>query len=142
MRLAPLVLALAASSFAACSTGKLARRPAPAPKQAWVAYPEAEVKDWPNAHDYKGAPLCQRCHSSPDGKLVVAESPELCFQCHAGAKMTHVNKVQRPPPKTLPYEAGGRIVCQTCHDVHDIKAHPHGFRAVLTEVCLECHKGH
>jgi cytochrome c5 len=61
MRLTTLLLATAL--LAACSTGKIARRPAPAPKQAWVTYPEAEVKDWKNAHDYKGASLCQRCHA-------------------------------------------------------------------------------
>jgi predicted CXXCH cytochrome family protein len=140
MRLTTLLLATAL--LAACSTGKIARRPAPAPKQAWVTYPEAEVKDWKNAHDYKGASLCQRCHASSDGKLIVDDTPALCYQCHEAAKMTHVNKLQKPPPKTLPYAAGGRIVCHTCHDPHDVKAHKYGFRAEYVSVCLECHVRH
>lgn len=140
MRLTSIVILSAV--LAGCSAGKLARRPAPAPKGAWAVYPEAEVKDWKNAHDYKGAPLCQRCHASPDGKLVVDDEPALCYRCHQAAKMTHVNKLQKPPPKTLPYEAGGRIVCHTCHEVHDIKAQRYGLRGALTDVCLECHVRH
>jgi predicted CXXCH cytochrome family protein len=140
MRLLP--LAIAAALVAACSAGKVARRPAPAPKAAWVVYPEADVKDWKNAHEYKGAPLCQRCHASPDGKLVVDDPPTLCYQCHTAAKMTHVNKIQKPLPATLPYEAGGRIVCHTCHEIHDVKAQKYGFRGVMTEACLECHRRH
>jgi predicted CXXCH cytochrome family protein len=141
MRLGVLVLA-AASLLAACAPGKLARRPAPAPKQAWVVYPEAEVKRWGNAHDYKGAPLCQRCHASPSGKLVVEDEAALCFQCHHAEKMTHVGKIQRPPPKTLPYEEGGRIVCHTCHEIHDVKAQKYGFRGPMMAACLECHQRH
>lgn len=136
-----LALALAVALVAACSAPKLARRPGPAPKAAWVVYPEAEVKDVKDAHAYKGAALCQRCHASPDGKLRTKE-PELCFECHADAKMTHVGKIQKPPPATLPYEEGGRIICHTCHEPHDVKANRHGFRGEFTSVCLECHVRH
>lgn len=140
MRLPSLVVA--AAVLAACSGTKIARRPAPPPKAPWIVYPEAEVRGWKNAHEYKGAPLCQRCHASPDGKLTVADPPALCYQCHEAAKMTHVNKIQRPPPRTLPYEAGGRIVCHTCHEIHDIKAQRYGFRGPMTAACLECHSRH
>ena len=135
-------LVLATALLAACAGGQIARRPAPAPKAAWVVYPEAEVKDWKNAHDYKGAPLCQRCHASSDGKLVVDDPPALCYQCHQAAKMTHVNKIQKVLPKTLPYAAGGRIVCHTCHEIHDLKGQKYGLRGALTDVCLECHVRH
>jgi hypothetical protein len=134
-------LALVTAALSACAAGNVGRRPAPPPKAAWVVYPAAEVKEWQNAHDYKGAPLCQRCHASPDGRLSIAE-PDLCYGCHHAAKMTHVNKIQTPPPKTLPYEAGGRIVCHTCHEIHDVKAQPFGFRGPMMAACLECHERH
>ncbi|MGB8931638.1 MAG: cytochrome c3 family protein [Anaeromyxobacteraceae bacterium] len=141
MRPAKLAVTLAAA-LAACAGPRLARRPAPPPKSAWVAYPEAEVRDVKNAHEYKGAPLCQRCHASPGGKLVVEDEAALCYQCHHAAKMTHVGKIQSPLPKTLPFEEGGRIVCHTCHEPHDVKAQSFGFRAPYVQVCLECHKRH
>lgn len=140
MRLSVLVLA-AFALLAACAAGKVAQRPAPPPKAAWVVYPEAEVSGATNAHEYKGAPLCQRCHASPDGKLRTKE-PDLCYECHAAAKMTHVGMVQSPPPKTLPLAEGGRIICHTCHEPHDVKAHKYGFRADYVALCLECHKRH
>lgn len=139
MRLLPVLLA--ALGVAACTAPRLARRPAPPPRAPWVTYPDAEVKDATNAHEYRGAPLCQRCHASPDGALRTRE-PDLCYECHQAAKMTHVGKVQDPPPSTLPVQEGGRIVCHTCHEPHDVKAQPYGFRAPYTAVCLECHKRH
>ena len=139
MRLAFVALA-AVTSLAACAP-RIARRPGPPPKAPWVVYPDAEVKEVKNAHDYKGAALCQRCHSSPDGKLVTKE-PELCWECHKGTTMTHVGKIQDPPPPTLPYEKGGRIICHTCHDPHDVKSHKWGFRMQYVAECMECHKGH
>jgi predicted CXXCH cytochrome family protein len=139
-----LSFALAAAFLAACAPGKLARRPAPAPAAAWVTYPEAEAAAVKNPHAYKGAALCQRCHVAPDGKLTVKDPPELCYPCHEAAKMTHVNKIQKVPPPTLPYEVGGRIVCHTCHEVHDVKKNPYGLRfgASYTPLCLECHRRH
>lgn len=138
-------LLIAAVLLAACVAGKPAERPAEkpatAPRLAWVVHPEAEVTGATDAHAFKGAPLCQRCHASPDGKLRTKE-PELCYECHAAAKMTHVGKVQNPPPRDLPLAEGGRIICHTCHDPHDVKAHPYGFRAEFTALCLECHKRH
>ena len=138
---ASLVLLAAGLALSACAAPKVARRPGPAPKAPWIVYPEAEVRDVKDAHAYKGAALCQRCHSSPDGKLVKAE-PELCYECHAAARMTHVGKIQNPPPPTLPYEEGGRIVCNTCHEPHDVKSQKYGFRKPYRDECLECHKGH
>lgn len=136
IRLAALLFALTA-----CAATTVVHRPAPAPKQPWTVYPDAEASAVKNAHDYKGAPLCQRCHASPDGKLRTKE-PELCYECHAAAKMTHVGKVRNPAPATLPVQEGGRIICHTCHEPHDVKAQPYGFRAPYATVCLECHKRH
>jgi predicted CXXCH cytochrome family protein len=132
--------AAAAGLLIACAS--VPRRGAPPPKTSWAAYLDSEVKGWKNAHDYNGAPLCQRCHTSREGGLVVPGIAELCYQCHAAATMTHVNKIQKPPPKTLPYEAGGRIVCTTCHEVHDLKANRYGFRLPGMGICLECHQRH
>lgn len=108
MRPAPLSLALAAVvavSLGGCGGPKIARRPSPPPKAPWTVQPEADVKEWKNAHDYKGAPLCQRCHVSQAGKLR-AKEPDLCHECHPGTTMTHVGKIQDPPPATLPVEEG------------------------------------
>lgn len=135
------VAVAAALAFTACAGARNARRPGPPPKAPWVVYPEAEVKEVKNAHDYKGAPLCQRCHSSPDGKLVKQE-PELCWDCHKAVRMSHVGKVQNPLPPTLPYQEGGRIICHTCHEPHDVKAQRWGFRKPYRDECLECHTGH
>jgi predicted CXXCH cytochrome family protein len=139
MRVASVAL-VAVFSLAACAP-RIARRPSPPPKAGWVVYPEAEVKDVKNAHEYKGAALCQRCHVSSGGGLRTKE-PELCWECHVGTTMTHVGKIQSPPPRTLPYEEGGRIICHTCHDPHDVKSQKYGFRAQYSSVCLECHKRH
>lgn len=141
MRLVPLALtSIVAVALAACAP-RIARRPSPPPKAPWTVHAESEVKDWKNAHDYQGAPLCQRCHASQDGKLRTTE-PELCWECHAGTTMTHVGKVQDPPPPTLPILEGGKMICHTCHDPHDVKAHRFGFRYEYVKVCLECHKRH
>jgi predicted CXXCH cytochrome family protein len=132
----------AAVLLSACATGKpMTAPPAGGPTRAWVAWPDAEVSGASNAHEFKGAPLCQRCHVSADGRLRTKE-PDLCYECHAAAKMTHVGMVQRPPPKTLPLAEGGAIICHTCHDPHDVKAHKYGFRTEFTALCLECHKRH
>ena len=77
----PLVLA-AAALLSACTSAQPGRVPdasAP-PKSAFEAYPAAEVKDVKNPHDYRGKPLCQRCHA-PDLALV-KQANELCKDCH------------------------------------------------------------
>jgi predicted CXXCH cytochrome family protein len=139
----PALLATLATLLAAsCATTDL-RHGTPPAKGQWVVYPEAEVKDVKNVHDYKGAALCQRCHVDGGKKLLAADVPSLCLPCHPGAvKMTHVGKIQNPRPASLPFEPGGRIICYTCHDPHDVKAHKYGFRADYTKVCLECHTKH
>jgi predicted CXXCH cytochrome family protein len=42
----------------------------------------------------------------------------------------------------LPLGEGGRIVCHTCHDPHDVKAHRKGLRLDYQPLCDQCHAGH
>lgn len=59
---------------------------------------------------------------------------------HAGRGRRH--SAQNPPPKALPLQPDGRIICHTCHEPHDVNAHTFGFRAEYDQVCLECQKRH
>jgi predicted CXXCH cytochrome family protein len=116
---------------------KPATRPPP-----WVSYPEASVASVKNPHVYLGAPLCQRCHADPSGRLR-AEPMALCQQCHVQRHGNHpVGVVQKQPAKDLPYGPGGRILCHTCHDQHDLLARKKGLRLPFNELCLKCHQQH
>jgi predicted CXXCH cytochrome family protein len=49
--------------------------------------------------------------------------------------------VQKTPAAGLPLEPGGRVVCHTCHDPHDVKSRG-GLRKTFNELCLSCHRKH
>jgi predicted CXXCH cytochrome family protein len=138
--------AAALAALAACASRPrtAAERPAAAAAPAAPAkplfepYPAAEVAALRSPHDYKGKPLCQRCHA-PDGKLT-AEPSALCAGCHALDHGNHpVNVVQRPPPDDLPLLAEGKVACHTCHDPHQRKS---ALRKPFDALCTSCHKRH
>lgn len=119
-----------ASSGAACA------RRAP----LFVPYPEAEIAGERNPHLFRGKPLCQRCHR-PGGELL-AEPVALCRRCH---RPVHGNHPVGVPAGTVPAKLpldGGKIVCHTCHDPHDIGTRASGLRIRAGEICLQCHVGH
>jgi predicted CXXCH cytochrome family protein len=112
------------------------------PGLAWVVYPEAEAAGVKDPHAYRGQPLCQRCHAGPSGAL--HDDPiALCKACHPQRHGNHpVGVVQKTPAKDLPYGEGGRVVCHTCHDQHDLKQHKKGLRLAFNDLCLRCHQQH
>jgi predicted CXXCH cytochrome family protein len=117
--------------------GRVPDRAAPAPA-AYVAYPEAEVAGLKSPHDYKGKPLCQRCHA-PDLALA-AEPNALCTGCHKQNHRNHpVNVVQKGGGGDLPLLAGGKVACHSCHDPHRAKA---PLRKQFNALCKDCHRGH
>lgn len=134
------VAALVAAS-AGCATlfGPSRKGPPPPP---WVAYPEAQVAKVEDPHNYLGAPLCQRCHTGPDGKL--KQDPiATCKACHPQRHGNHpVDLVHKTPSPDLPYGPGGRIVCHTCHDEHRLRFQKKGLRLPFNELCLKCHQVH
>lgn len=140
-----LALALAlAAALSACAGAGAPREPgrvsdAAAPsRSAFTIYPAAEVAALKSPHQYKGKPLCQRCHA-PDLKLV-AEPNALCSGCHRLGHGNHpVNVVQKTSAGTLPLLAGGKVACHTCHDPHQAKA---PLRKPFNDLCVSCHKGH
>lgn len=140
MRATRAVLA-AAVVAAGCAPG--ARTGSPAgdaapPKALFEPYPVAEIVGVKDPHDFRGKPLCQRCHLQ-DGKLT-ADPNELCAGCHSFNHGNHpVNVIERKPVKDLPLLAGGKVVCHTCHDPHQKQR---VLRKPFNELCTTCHRRH
>lgn len=112
------------------------------PPPAWVEYPEAQVAKVEDPHNYLGSTLCQRCHTGPSGAL--KGSPiTVCTGCHQQKHGNHpVDIVHKTPSKDLPYGEGGRIVCHTCHDPHQLRFQKKGLRLAFNDLCLKCHAQH
>jgi predicted CXXCH cytochrome family protein len=126
-----------ATLFGAAAPPKVGSPPPP-----WVAWPEAEVATVKDAHDYRGQPVCQRCHTGKDGALQT-EPIALCKGCHPQRHGNHpVGVVHKPPAQDLPYGQGDVIVCHTCHDPHDLKTRRKGLRLAFNDLCLRCHQQH
>ena len=138
------VLAGLLLASAGCATLLGPRQPSPPvrPARAWVSYPEAEVAGVKDPHAYLGQPLCQRCHQGETAALRAAPVA-LCLACHPQRHGNHpVEVVQQRPAADLPLGQGGRVVCHTCHDPHDLKAHRKGLRLEFNDLCLRCHQQH
>lgn len=135
MRLAPARLAAAAcGAVLAC-----------APGPAFQGYPEQEVAGVANPHEYRGRPLCQRCHPWRDARLA-GDPVELCLRCHPREHRVHpqghpLGAELAVKPERLPLWRG-RLACHTCHDPHDVRSHQAGLRLEATPLCLECHRRH
>lgn len=115
-----------------------------APARKWVIYSEAEAAAVKNVHDYKGQPLCQRCHPQRDRRLA-ADPVTLCGPpCHSFDHGNHpVGVEQRAPAQVaVPLGAGHRVVCHSCHDPHDVERLPGGLRLPFNELCMTCHPGY
>lgn len=131
----------AVAALAGCATLMGPKRIGP-PPPPWVAYPDAEIARVKSAHDYQGKPLCQKCHTGPGGALRW-DPIGTCTTCHSLLHGNHpVDVVQKNPPKDLPFLAGGKLACHTCHDPHDMKAFKWGLRAQFNALCLKCHQRH
>jgi predicted CXXCH cytochrome family protein len=112
-------------------------------KSAFVVYPEAEVASAKSAHEYKGKPLCQACHLEESPQLR-ADELIVCGRCHAvdhGGGHKPNTLIKNAAQVGLPLK-DGKLVCHTCHDVHDLKRNKHGFREPIPGLCLHCHKRH
>ncbi len=121
---------------------------------------------------------CENCHTGVDASAIPhkfagrlglsAESPGLCFQCHAKGAFT--KKVQHAPisaskclichtPHSGPYEsllkAKGNALCRQCHEEIEKKRHPatarqgHALEGPSDPVrkgrpfgCISCHVPH
>ena len=130
-----LAAALAAAAGCAGRAPTATRMPEPPGKPLFEPYPAAEVAALKSPHDYRGKPLCQRCHL-PDGKLT-ADANGLCRECHRFGHGNHpVDVVQRTAAKDLPLLAGGRVACHTCHDPHAKKS---ALRKPFDDLCIACH---
>lgn len=134
--------ALLVSAAAACAhrppdDGRVPDGAAP-PRAAFEAYPADQVAGVKDPHDYKGKPLCQRCHA-PD--LTLTNAPNaLCHECHTFTHGNHpVDVVQKTPAPGLPLLAGGKVACHTCHDPHQKKS---VLRKGFDNLCKSCHARH
>ncbi len=128
---ARLAAAVAGAAAVACAGGL-----------AFRSYPEREVAGVSNPHDYRGKPLCQRCH--PDRRAGVADPLALCLRCHQREHGVHpqghpLGMELADEPERLPLWRG-RLACHTCHDPHDVTSHRAGLRMDTTPLCLQCHR--
>lgn len=137
--LLPAALFAALAGCAPALRGGTSAAAAPPPTTAlFEPYPAAEIRGVKSPHDYKGKPLCQRCHF-PDGKLTAAPNV-LCAGCHVLKHGNHpVNVAQKTPIEGLPLLAGGMVACHTCHEPHAKKS---ALRKPFDELCTACHTGH
>lgn len=116
--------------------------PTPPRKVEFTPVPAMEAIHAANPHDHQGKPLCQRCHAQGEERLGI-DPIALCAQCHEPSHMRHPFDVSQPdPPGDLPFGPGGRIVCHTCHDPHDVRARRSGLRLEYVELCTRCHVRH
>lgn len=135
---AALLAALASCASRPRTAAEAPAAPAASAKRLFEPYPAAEVAALKSPHDYKGKPLCQRCHV-PDGRLT-GEPSALCAGCHNLGHGNHpVNVVQRTPAKDLPLLADGKVACHTCHDPHQRKS---PLRKPFDDLCTTCHTRH
>lgn len=126
----------------AAATGSAARPPPEPRKAEFTPIPLLDAAHVANPHDHEGKPLCQRCHL-PGQAGVTGDPIALCTQCHDPSFMKHPHGIAaQVVPEKLPLEAGLRIVCHTCHDPHDVKAHRAGLRLDYGALCLQCHRRH
>lgn len=136
---------LAAAAALLLAAGCTHRAPASGAPAARVAeftpVPDSPGLHGANPHSFQGKPLCQRCHR-PGEAGTIAEPVALCAQCHDPRNMKHPTGVAPAAvPADLPL-SGGRIVCHTCHDPHDVKAHKSGLRMEYAALCVRCHVRH
>lgn len=119
---------------------------------------------WPVA-DARGCVNCHSPHASKHGKLLRAETANLCGSCHADTvKVIAATSVKHAPVESgtcvachSPHAATGvylvdqpsvNTLCMTCHDYEQHSAHPIGEKAVdprnknLRVDCLSCHRAH
>jgi predicted CXXCH cytochrome family protein len=135
-------LLLAALTFNAGCGHTPNPRTEPRAKIQFEPIPVLEAAHVTNPHDYKGAALCQRCHTLGEQQLSI-DPIELCSQCHDPKHMKHPYRVVQPSgAEGLPLMAGRLIACHTCHDPHDVKKHRGGLRAEYVSVCKRCHAAH
>ncbi|MFZ0632550.1 MAG: DmsE family decaheme c-type cytochrome [Acidobacteriaceae bacterium] len=85
----------------------------------------------------KAGVSCLGCHSvhapqTPE-KLLKAEQPKLCFQCHSDQKASFGMPFHHPVNE-------GAVSCSDCHDVHGT-FQPNNLRATADQnnVCTKCH---
>ena len=84
----------------------------------------------PHAH-FRNPDQCPKCHLSPDPRFspvrISSESDAVCLGCHRRESMGRSHPVGERPeerhrkmkvPGDLPLDAGGRIICLTCHTAH------------------------
>jgi DmsE family decaheme c-type cytochrome len=85
----------------------------------------------------KGGVSCLGCHSVHDSqtpeKLLKAEQPKLCFQCHTDQKASFDMPFHHPVNE-------GAVKCSDCHDVHGTFQN-NNLRATADQnmVCTKCH---
>jgi predicted CXXCH cytochrome family protein len=140
----------AAGAPAAASGARAEARAAPAPAVArprgiptFTPLTDLELAHASTPHAYRGQPVCQQCHESGVAGVKGGDPVALCARCHDPGNMKHPYGVpQAPAPAALPLDAEGRIVCHTCHDPHDVRAHPRGLRMAYRPLCLQCHVQH
>ena len=119
---------------------------------------------WPVA-DKKGCVNCHNPHASKQAKLLKADTPVLCRDCHADTlKRIAATTVKHAPVEGgtctachSPHGAAGvylldepsiNKLCAKCHDYQTHSSHPIGEKAIdprnknLRVDCLSCHKAH
>ncbi len=138
LALAALLAAASGCAHRAADEGRVPDTAAP-PRAAFEVYPVDQIVGVKDPHDFRGKPLCQRCHY-PDLKLTNGANAH-CLECHRLGHGSHpVDVVQKPPvPKDLPLLPGGKLACSTCHDPH---RKGRVLRKEFNDLCRSCHRRH
>lgn len=87
--------------------------------------------------------LCKDCHKS-HGMVPPEENSRLCLKCHedqAGDNSHPTGVVHEgEPPEGLPLSKDGKLICNTCHILHETKSPaPALLRKKFNDLCVICH---
>ncbi|MFQ5479896.1 MAG: cytochrome c3 family protein [Thermodesulfobacteriota bacterium] len=101
-----------------------------------------------NPHDWHDKGQCATCHESAMPALKF-DSVTVCTHCHDGYIENHpVTKHpigKRPGiniSRRMPLDSGGKLVCYTCHDMHNRSDYPNMLRIDYLRLCSACHRGY
>ncbi|WP_136796516.1 DmsE family decaheme c-type cytochrome [Desulfosediminicola ganghwensis] len=91
-----------------------------------------KISMWDMSQHEKYDVACATCHPMHEGYSPIAETPDVCYQCHTRVKV-HANLQARHPIRE------GKVTCKDCHNPHG--THTDGMieAETLNELCYNCH---
>lgn len=89
---------------------------------------------WDNGRHKSAGVSCTDCHSPHSGnaKMLKAEQPDLCFNCHKDIRMMLTRQSHHPIRE-------GKMKCTDCHDPHGGFGPKMVKADTVNELCYTCH---